>query len=54
MVELKNIALNPRYRGNGLGKIIVKKSFDLYYKEKGFRKMIVGTANSSIGYQAFY
>ena len=53
VVELKNIALNPACQGKGAGKLVVCKAF-AYYKERGFRKMIVGTANSSIGNLAFY
>ncbi|WP_312470306.1 GNAT family N-acetyltransferase [Neobacillus sp.] len=53
IVELKNIALTEDYRGNGLGKLVVKEAFHLY-KIKGLDKMIVGTANSSIDNLAFY
>lgn len=53
IVELKNIALSPKYRGKGLGKFIINKSVELYRKRE-FNKMIVGTANSSIGNLAFY
>lgn len=53
IVELKNIALSPEFRGKGLGKEILKKAIKLY-KKKLFTKMIVGTANSSIANLAFY
>ncbi|WP_096190905.1 GNAT family N-acetyltransferase [Neobacillus soli] len=53
IVELKNIAISEGYRGKGLGKQVVKEAFHLY-KLKGFHKMIVGTANSSIDNLAFY
>ncbi|MBM7694735.1 ribosomal protein S18 acetylase RimI-like enzyme [Peribacillus deserti] len=52
-VELKNIALLPEDRGKGIGKEIIR-SFLEQYKEKGFKKMKVGTANSSISNIAFY
>lgn len=53
VVELKNIALDPRFRGLGLGKQIINLAFEIF-KGQGFRKMIVGTANSSIANLAFY
>jgi ribosomal protein S18 acetylase RimI-like enzyme len=53
VVELKNIAFDPKYRGMGLGKSVISEAFEIY-KRKGFHKMIVGTANSSIGNLAFY
>ncbi|WP_456274559.1 GNAT family N-acetyltransferase [Bacillus sp. AK031] len=53
VVELKNFALLPEFRGNGLGKSIIQEALRLQ-KEKGVKKVIVGTANSSIGNIAFY
>jgi ribosomal protein S18 acetylase RimI-like enzyme len=53
IVELKNIALAPNFRGKGLGKLVITKACELY-KRKGISKVIVGTANSSIGNLAFY
>ncbi len=53
VVELKNIALVPKFRGLGLGKKVIALACDMY-REKGSRKMIVGTANSSIANLAFY
>ncbi len=53
VIELKNIALDPEFRGLGLGKQVVVQAFDIF-REKGYRKMIVGTANSSIANLAFY
>lgn len=53
VIELKNFALDPNYRGRGLGKLALLKALD-FYKQKGMRKVIVGTANSSIGNLAFY
>ena len=52
-IELKNIALLADYRGKGLGKEILKLASALY-KNKSFKKMTVGTANSSIDNIAFY
>ncbi|KMJ57236.1 acyltransferase [Bacillus sp. LL01] len=53
VIELKNIALDPQFRGLGLGKLVISEAFEIYQK-RGFRKMIVGTANSSIANLAFY
>ncbi|MGD6781821.1 GNAT family N-acetyltransferase [Sutcliffiella horikoshii] len=53
VVELKNIALDPQFRGHGLGKQVIDLSFEIF-REQGFRKMMVGTANSSIANLAFY
>ncbi|ALC80245.1 MULTISPECIES: GNAT family N-acetyltransferase [Bacillus] len=51
VVELKNLALVPEWRGRGIGKAVLQKTFDIY---KGMEKIIVGTANSSIENIAFY
>lgn len=53
IIELKNIALLPDYRGKGYGKEVILNTFEIY-KGKSFSKMIVGTANSSIANLAFY
>jgi ribosomal protein S18 acetylase RimI-like enzyme len=53
IVELKNIALAEDFRGLGLGKAVIRESFAIY-QQKGYAKMIVGTANSSIANLAFY
>ncbi|TSB47738.1 GNAT family N-acetyltransferase [Alkalicoccobacillus porphyridii] len=52
-VELKNFALIPEVRGKGIGKDVVT-SFFIRFKDKNFKKMIVGTANCSIENIAFY
>lgn len=53
VIELKNIALDPQFRGMGLGKQVINLAFEIF-REKGFRQMMVGTANSSIANLAFY
>lgn len=53
IIELKNIALLPEYRGKGYGKEVISKAIKLY-KDKTYKKMMVGTANSSIENIAFY
>ncbi|SEI85039.1 Acetyltransferase (GNAT) family protein [Bhargavaea ginsengi] len=52
-VELKNIALYEAARGKGTGRALIEDGI-ARYTEMGFRRMIVGTANSSIGNLAFY
>jgi ribosomal protein S18 acetylase RimI-like enzyme len=53
VVELKNIALDTEYRSKGIGKLVLNEACEIY-RGKGLHKMIVGTANSSIGNLAFY
>jgi ribosomal protein S18 acetylase RimI-like enzyme len=53
VVELKNVAILPEFRGEGIGKSVIQEALDLK-KEQGVKEVIVGTANSSIGNIAFY
>lgn len=53
VVELKNIALRPTYRGKGIGKEMVATALEMY-AQKGYKKMIIGTANCSIDNIALY
>lgn len=53
VVELKNIAIDPNYRGKGTGKLVLNDACTIY-QNRGYSKMIVGTANSSIENVAFY
>ncbi|RKL67815.1 GNAT family N-acetyltransferase [Salipaludibacillus neizhouensis] len=53
VVELKNIALTPEYQGSGIGSLVLTDAFERY-KRNGMIKIIVGTANSSIGNLALY
>lgn len=53
VVELKNIAIDPNYRGKGIGKLVLNDACTIY-QNRGYSKMIVGTANSSIENIAFY
>jgi ribosomal protein S18 acetylase RimI-like enzyme len=52
-VELKNFALLSDFRGKGLGKALINHALSLY-KNRGLKRIIVGTANSSIDNIAFY
>ncbi|MCT8137316.1 GNAT family N-acetyltransferase [Anaerobacillus sp. CMMVII] len=53
VVEIKNMAISPEFQGRGIGKALINEAFKMY-ESKGFSKMIVGTANSSISNLAFY
>ncbi|BCB03665.1 GNAT family N-acetyltransferase [Bacillus sp. KH172YL63] len=53
VVEVRNMAVAPAYRGRGIGKMVLDQITSLY-SGKGKRKIIVGTANSSIANLAFY
>lgn len=52
-VEIKNIALLENWRGLGIGTEVLHWAED-YFKQRGFKQIIVGTANSSIANLAFY
>ncbi|MEJ8547875.1 GNAT family N-acetyltransferase [Brevibacillus borstelensis] len=51
--EIKNIAVKPECRGQGAGKAVIEQLCRLF-AQKGFKRIIVGTANSSIDNLAFY
>ncbi|MCT2536344.1 GNAT family N-acetyltransferase [Aquibacillus koreensis] len=52
-VELKNVAVSEEHQGRGIGKLLVMDAMKKA-KEKGFKKIEVGTGNSSIGQLALY
>lgn len=52
-VEIKNIALSEERRGLGLGRAAIEAVADLV-RESGAARLLVGTADSSIGTIAFY
>ncbi|WP_421040407.1 GNAT family N-acetyltransferase [Mammaliicoccus vitulinus] len=52
-VELVNIVVSEDKQGVGIGKILLLHALD-YAKSKGYKEVIVGTGNSSIGQIAFY
>lgn len=53
VVELKNIAVAQSFRGMGVGKEVIDHA-SIFYAQKGLKKIVVGTANSSIANLAFY
>lgn len=52
-VEIKNIAVAPDSQGKGYGKAMIEQ-LCLLYRRKGYKKVVVGTANSSIANLTFY
>ena len=52
-VEIKNIALAEEHRGRGLGRAAIDAVADLV-RGSGAARLLVGTADSSIGTIAFY
>ena len=52
-VEIKNIAVLPELQGQGIGRYLITHAVALATENK-YRKIIIGTANSSIGQLALY
>ncbi|WP_172187499.1 GNAT family N-acetyltransferase [Lentilactobacillus kribbianus] len=52
-IELKNVAVLPDYRNRGLASYAINEMMQRYH-QKGYTKMVVGTANSSITNFSFY
>lgn len=52
-VELVNIAVSENKQGLGIGKKLLLHAFN-YAKNSGYKEIVVGTGNSSIGQIAFY
>ncbi len=52
-VEIKNIAITEIARGHGIGKQAIQQAVHIFSK-RHYARLIVGTANSSLGNLAFY
>ncbi|ACA41871.1 GNAT family N-acetyltransferase [Lysinibacillus sphaericus] len=52
-IELKNIAIVPKFQGKGLGKEVLRQ-LTTFCEKEGYETLLVGTANSSIDNIAFY
>jgi len=52
-VELKNIAVAESYQGKGFGSVLLDKATGIA-KEKGYREIIVGTADCGVKQIWFY
>jgi ribosomal protein S18 acetylase RimI-like enzyme len=52
-IELKNIAVVESYQGKGIGSVLLDIATGIA-KEKGYREIIVGTADCGVGQIRFY
>ena len=52
-MEIKNIAVNPAHQGKGLGKILLQDAAQRA-RAAGFKKLCIGTGNSSIAQLYLY
>ncbi len=52
-VEIKNIAVEPVFQGQGIGQYMIEKAIN-FAKQKDFTNVYIGTANSSIGQLYLY
>jgi ribosomal protein S18 acetylase RimI-like enzyme len=53
VMEIKNIAVEETHQGKGIGKQLLMHAIT-QAKEKGYKELLIGTANSSIGQLALY
>jgi ribosomal protein S18 acetylase RimI-like enzyme len=51
--EIKNIAVEEKYQGRGIGKMMIRDAAQVS-KNKNYTTLLVGTGNSSISQLAFY
>ncbi|MEA5450455.1 GNAT family N-acetyltransferase [Leptolyngbya sp. CCNP1308] len=52
-VEVMNMAVAPSYQGKKLGKLLLAAAIERS-RQRGIRRMLVGTGNAGIGQLAFY
>lgn len=52
-IEIKNVAIAPEYQGRGFGKLLLRFA-TRQSKRKGYKKLIIGTGNSSLSQLALY
>lgn len=51
--EIKNIAVEENLQGKGIGKLLLEDAFK-QAKAKGYKELIIGTGNSSVGQLYLY
>ncbi len=51
--EIKNIAVKEEHQGKGIGKLLLEHAFK-QAKVKGYKELIIGTGNSSVGQLYLY
>lgn len=52
-IEIKNIAVDPASQGKGIGKFLLNNACEIASKN-GFKNIIIGTGNSSVGQLYLY
>ncbi|WP_081411223.1 GNAT family N-acetyltransferase [Tenacibaculum ovolyticum] len=52
-IEIKNIAIKESVQGKGFGKVLLRYAYKIS-KESNFKKLVIGTGNSSINQLALY
>jgi len=52
-VEIKNISIHADHQGKGIGTLLLKDAMEKA-KSRGFKKVIIGTGNSSVGQLYLY
>jgi ribosomal protein S18 acetylase RimI-like enzyme len=52
-IEIKNIAISELFQGNGFGKQLLQFAEEVS-QQSGYKKLIIGTGNSSIAQLALY
>lgn len=53
VAEIKNIAVDPNFQRMGIGKLLLTHAAETA-REKGYRKLLIGTANSSTAQLQLY
>lgn len=53
VIEIKNIAVDPSFQGQGLGKRLLQEAIDRC-RGSGAREVVIGTGNSSLSQLALY
>lgn len=52
-VEIKNVAVKPDFQGKGIGSFLLEQAIQIA-KKAAYKKVIIGTANSSVGQLYLY
>ncbi|MCD6068010.1 MAG: acetyltransferase [Bacteroidetes bacterium] len=53
IIEIKNIAVKPEFQGQGIGSYLIENAIKVAALKK-YKKILIGTANSSIGQLYLY
>ncbi|HNQ27491.1 MAG TPA: GNAT family N-acetyltransferase [Aquaticitalea sp.] len=52
-VEIKNVAVKPKYQGQGIGSLLIEKAIEAAISNK-LKSICIGTANSSVEQLCLY